>query len=221
MAQDDARPDTIASPGREVGRSQHLGLAFVGTTLAVAAVGSMWSALHYREQAHRLQGKVATSVAAGHPSTTASQASQLASSSPAQVVPLSPPPLTVHSFEFPTNDKYRVTVYLTTASTDGGVSTEGQVLVTALVHGTSPGQTYRLSGGDCDNGQLNPLWAEGVADARGTAFLTGQPLTLPKTDNFTMELTAGQAHDVRTSPPGMNGLFVLGQAAPYFGHACN
>lgn len=132
------------------------------------------------------------------------------------------PRLSSHSYDLATAGQLRATVYLTTASTEGGGSSNGQLVVSGLVRGGQPGVKYQFTGGDCDvSSQLDIVWAESVADANGTAFMTGQSRTLPKDDDYTLAVGASPGPTSGRPGPGIEGVFVLGQASRYAGEPCN
>jgi hypothetical protein len=218
VEQDIPALDTIASRGPTLLRSRHWLVASVGIVLAVVAVGSTFAAVHYHRQVDRLKSPV---TASHGPSSSPTQIQAQTSPASVTVAPASPPPLSMHSYDLTAVGQLRATVYLTTASTDGGDSTLGQLLITALVRSGRPGATYRLNGGDCDTNS-SVVWAQGVADATGTAFLTGQDWTLPKADQYTLELDASLSATPLARPgPGIEGEFVLGQASRYNGEPCS
>jgi hypothetical protein len=218
VEQDIPLSETIASPEPTLLRSRRL-LVACAAILAVAAIGSTFAAVHYRRQVDRLRGLV-TATASSGPSSSPDQAQGPGSPATVTVAPESPPPLSVHNYDMTVGGQPPTTVYLTTASTEGGGSSLGQLLITALVRGAQPGATYRLGGGDCDTNS-SVVWAQGVADATGTAFLTGQAWTLPKADQYSLALDASPSP---ASPPrggGIEGEFVLGQASRYNGEPCS
>ena len=54
------------------------------------------------------------------------------------------------------------------------------------------------------------MWAEGVADASGTAFLTGPDWTLPKSDQYYLLLeTRRPGATTSVFGPGVEGVFLL------------
>ena len=211
--------DTIASRDPTLAGSRRWLVAFVVIVLAVVAVGSTFAAVHYHRQVDRLRSRV---IASPGPSSSPTQARAQTSPASVPVAPASPPPLNMHSYDLTVVGQPPTTVYLATASTDGGDSTLGQLLITGLVRGGRPGATYSLNGGDCDTNS-SVVWAKGVADATGTAFLTGQEWTLPKADQYTLELDASPSTTSSLAPRGggMEGEFVLGQASRYNGEPCS
>lgn len=217
MEQDIPESDTIASPDPTLLRLRRWLGVFVATVLAVAAVGSTLAAVRYHRQADQLRRPVTASPG---PSSSPTQAQAQASPASVTVAPASPPPLSVHSYDLTVVGQLNPTVYLTTASTDGGDSTLGQLLITALVRGGRPAATYRLSGGDCETNS-SMVWAQGVADATGTAFLTGHDWALPKSDQYTLELDASPSATSPARLGGIEGEFVLGQASRYLGEPCS
>lgn len=220
MEQDIPASDTIASRDPTLLRSRRWLVAFVAIVFAVVAVGSTFLAVHYHRQVDRLRSPVTASASPG-PSSSPTQAQAQTSPASVTVVPASPPPLSVHSYDLTVVGQPPATVYLTPASTQGGDSTLGQLLITALVRSGRPGVTYSLSGGDCDTNS-SVVWAQGAADATGTAFLTGHDWTLPKADQYTLELDASPPPTPPARPgPGIEGDFVLGQASRYNGEPCS
>jgi hypothetical protein len=211
-------PDTIASPDPTLLRSHRWLVAFAAI-LAVAAVGSTFAAVHYHRQVDRLRSPVTASASRG-PSSSPSPAQAQKSPTRVSVAPESPPPLSVDSYDLTVAGQPPATLYFTTASAVGGDSTLGQLLITALVRGGRPGATYRLNGGDCDTNST-VVWAQGVADATGTAFLTGPDWVLPKADQYTLELDASLSATSPARIGGIEGEFVLGQASRYLGEPCS
>lgn len=196
-----------------------IGLSVV---LAVTAGGSMWAAFHFHQQAARLSATASRhAFAKPHPVGSLSASARSASTAVADTGGESPP-LSSHSFDLATAGRLRATVYLTSASTDGGTSTSGQLIVGGLVRGGQPGVKYQFTGGDCEaDSQLDVVWAQGVADANGTAFVTGEARTLPKADNYTLAFGASPPVPGAGLGPGIEGDFVLGQASRYAGEPCN
>jgi hypothetical protein len=198
-------------------RSILVGLVVV---LAASAAGSSWAAVRFHQQAARLSDRdvrqaFAHQLAVGSAPAPSSSAVVADSGSES-------PPLSSHSYDLATAGQLRATVYLTTASTDGGASSNGQLVVSGLVRGGRPGVNYQFTGGDCEvDPQLDIVWAQGVADANGTAFMTGQSRTLPKADNYTLALGASPEPSSGTPGSGIEGVFVLGQASRYSGEPCN
>jgi len=218
VEQDIPESDTIASRDPTLPRSRRWLVVFVASVLAVAAVGSTFAAVHYHRPVDRLRRPV---TASHGPSSSQTQAQAQTSPASVTVGPASPPPLSMHSYDLTVVGQLHATVYLTTASTDGGDSTLGQLLITALVRGGRPAATYRLNGGDCETNS-SVVWAQGVADATGTAFLTGQDWALPKADQYTLELDASPSATSPARPgPGIEGEFMLGQASRYNGEPCS
>jgi hypothetical protein len=223
VEQDDPGSETIASRDSDVLRSRHRLVAVAAIVFAAVAVGSTLAAVHYHRQVARSHSPISASQAPHRPSVAPTDTLVHASPTSGTVVPASPPPLSMHSYDLATVGRLRATVYLTTASTDSGDSTQGQLLITALVRGGRPGTTYRLTGGDCDvNSSTDTVWAQGVADATGTAFLTGPDWTLPKADHYTLALKAAPSATSAIRPePGIEGVFVLGQASRYNAQPCS
>jgi hypothetical protein len=213
---DDAPSDTIAgrdAPDRpRMGRSVILALVVL---LALGVTMSTAAAIHFHTQVTDLQGRRQSATYGASASTTPPQTP---TASPASV-PASPtgaaPSLSSHSYALLTG-QLSATVYLTVVSADGVGSPQGQLLVTALVHG-APGARYGMSGGDCEADTQDIVWARGSADATGTAHLSGDVLTLPKADEYYLTLNVTPAGATAAIEPeaGMNGEFVLGQAQPF------
>jgi hypothetical protein len=219
---DSPASDTIESRDPTLPRwSSHRLLAVVAIVLGVVAIGSTLAAAHYHQQITRLKTSVSAS---SGPSPSAIQTPAQTPTASATVRPESPPPLILHSYDLGTVGQLRVTVDLTTASADGIGSTKGQLLITALVRGGRPGTTYRLDGGDCQT-NASVVWAQGVADATGTALLTGKDWTLPKANPYYLGLDASPpaASTVQSELGGIEGNLVLGQASQYDagGQPCN
>lgn len=214
----DGQSETIASRRESRGSlPQRLPvLAVVAGILAIATVTSTLLAVHFRGRARDERARLAP----GTPSPSAAPSSSAPSSSPDGAAVGSAPPLAMTSFELDTGAA-RTTVYLAVASSQGGTSITGQLLVTALVRGVTKGAHYRLIGGDCDpTSPDDVVWAEGTADASGTAYLSGDARTLPKVDQYFMTIDPWQppAGGDRRLVPGLEGLFVLGGADPFVGH---
>ena len=156
-------------------------LVAAAVVLAVITAVSTLAATHFHRQVAQLQRQApavasAPSVATPVPrvaATSAVSTPAAATLTPTAAPPLSAPPLTVRTFnlEMP---RPHVTVYLAAAAADGVGFTDGQLVVTALVRGGQRGARYRLTGGDCDLNGSDKVWAEGVADTAGTAYLTGR-----------------------------------------------
>jgi len=209
----DGPGDTIAS-GHESRRSffqRKSVLVVVAGILATATVISTLLAMHFRGRASDERARLAQGT------RTPSAAP---SSSPVGPAVASAPPLVMTSFDLDTGAA-RTTVYLAVASSQGGDSTTGQLLVTAFIRGATKGAHYRLIGGDCDpTSPADVVWAEGTADASGTAYLSGDARVLPKSDQYFMTIDPWQpapAADPRLVP-GLEGEFVLGGADPFVGH---
>ena len=90
----------------------------------------------------------------------------------ASPVPTIGPPFSSVGYELSTGD-LRTTVYLTSAAFRGVGSTEGQLLVSALINNATAGASYRLVGGSCEDPDTDIVWAQGVGDSTGTAYLAG------------------------------------------------
>lgn|GEM_PF-6813542 len=198
-------------------RQMLIGLVFV---LTATVAGSAWAAGHFHQEAAQLSDREARQVLA-QPLGVGSASRP----SPSAIVAVSgseSPLLSSYSYELATSGNLRATVYLTTVSTDGGDSTSGQLIVSGLVRGGQAGVTYQLTGGDCDvDPPLDIVWAQGVADANGTALMTGQSRTLPKEDHYTLALGASPEPSGGGPGPGIEGVFVLGQASRYVAQACS
>ncbi|MDQ1486095.1 MAG: hypothetical protein QOJ62_1788 [Actinomycetota bacterium] len=177
-------------------------LLTVGMTVATAA------AIRYHQQLNDQRGSAPASPTAPSPASSAIPSRDV------------PPPLSSHSYDLDTG-KLHTTVYLTAAASDNSTSTQGRLLITGLIRGATPGIRYRLTGGTCASTKTQRnVWAEGVADSSGTAYLTGREWTLPKDDQYFLTLDPWPADG--TTParqqPGIEGVFLLGQAVPFVGH---
>ena len=152
-----------------------------------------------------------------------------ASSAPASSVPVLPftdiassvtsvlaPPLSSIGYVLSTG-KLHTTVYLTTAAFQGVGSTEGQLLVSALIRGATAGTNYRLVGGSCEGTATDTVWAQGVADPAGIAYLSGESRTLNAGTQYFLTLDPAPAAKPATLS-GLEGVFALGQAVPFVGH---
>ena len=182
----------------------------LGTTLllAVGMTVSTAAAIRYHQQLAGRRGAAFASPAVPSPASSAVP--------PRDVTP----PLSSHSYDLDTG-KLHTTVYLTAAASDNSSSTQGRLLVTGLIRGATPGIRYRLTGGTCaSNTTQHNVWADGVADAAGTAYLTGREWTLPKDDQYFLTLEPWPADGTSSArlQPGIEGVFLLGQAVPFVGH---
>jgi hypothetical protein len=208
----------IASAGkyqRPVDRTRRLLIVAV-VVLAAGTVVSTLAASHFRHQVTQLQGHRST---ATYSASAVPSPSGTTPSSAAPVEGVSPPPLTSQSFDLDTGTMHTA-VYLTAAASPGDGSTQGQLVVTALLRGAVPGVRYRLIGGGCDpRTPADTVWAQGTADPTGIAFLTGAARTLPKGDPYFLALDPW--HPPGADPrltPGLEGDLVLGQAEPFVGN---
>ena len=222
MERDNPPRDELFAPELRV-RPLLVGLVVV---LAACSAGSTWAAVHFHQQASRLSGPAADHALAQPRFVGSAPPRFVGSAPPAAAVVVGrgtdSPTLSSHSYDVAVSGNLRATVYLTTLATDGGASTSGQLMVGGLVRGGEPGVTYQFTGGDCDvNSLLGTVWAQGVADANGTAFMAGEDRTLPKADNYTLEVDAPSAGSAAAPGPGIEGVFVLGQASRYAGEPCN
>jgi hypothetical protein len=115
----------------------------------------------------------------------------------------------------------RTTVYFTVADAADAHLAAGQLLVTAFIGGAPPGVRLRLVGGDCATpNSPTVVWAQGIADATGTAYLSGVPATLASGDQYFLTVDPwpiGGGPSQRLIP-GLERVFVLGQALPFVGH---
>jgi hypothetical protein len=132
------------------------------------------------------------------------------------------PPLSSIGYVLSTG-KLHTTVYLTTAAFQGVGSTEGQLLVSALIRGATAGTNYRLVGGSCEDTATDTVWAQGVADAAGIAYLSGESRTLNAGTQYFLTLDPAPAAKPATPATpatlsGLEGVFALGQAVPFVGH---
>jgi hypothetical protein len=177
-----------------------VGIALVSILAAGVGVSTML-AIHFHVQATDLKVRRSASTAGASISPT---------------LRASAPPLSLHSYDLMA-ERPHATVYLTVASADGGASTQGQLLISAFVQGGPPNVEYRLTGGDCESATAQTyVWADGAADATGTALLSGHVWTLPKADDYYLVLATGSDGVASGRPePGMEGVFVLGQASPF------
>jgi len=126
------------------------------------------------------------------------------------------PPLSSIGYVLSTG-KLHTTVYLTTAAFQGVGSTEGQLLVSALIRGATAGTNYRLVGGSCEGTATDTVWAQGVADPAGIAYLSGESRTLNAGTQYFLTLDPAPAAKPATLS-GLEGVFALGQAVPFVGH---
>lgn len=218
MERDNPPTDELFAPGLR-GRPVLVGLVVV---LAASTAGSIWAAVHFHQQAARLSRPASREVV-DQPRFVRSAPASVSAPPASAVVAGSgtdSPSLSSHSYELDTGAAH-TTVYLVVASSQGGTSTTGYLLVTALIRGATKGAHYRLIGGDCDPTSAGDVvWAEGSGDASGTAYLSGAARILPKADQYFMTIDPWQpptGADPRLVP-GLEGEFVLGEADPFVGH---
>jgi hypothetical protein len=209
----DGQRDTIASRHESRGSllQRQAVLVVVAGVLAITTVISTLLAMHFRGRARDERARLAQG--AGTPSAAPR-------SSPVGTAVGSAPPLVMTSYDLSTGTA-RTTVYLAAAASQGGSSTTGQLLVAALIRGATNGTHYRLVGGTCDpTSPTDVVWAEGTADASGTAYLSGGARTLPKGDQYFMTIDPWQPAPGGNARliPGLEGDFVLGEADPFVGH---
>ena len=126
------------------------------------------------------------------------------------------PPLSSVGYALSTGNLH-TTVYLTTAAFQSVASTEGQVLVSALIRGATPGTNYRLVGGGCEDTATDTVWAQGVADSAGVAYLSGDSRTLNAGVQYFLTLDPAPLAKL-AALSGLEGVFALGQAVPFVGH---
>ena len=126
------------------------------------------------------------------------------------------PPLSSVGYVLSTG-KLHTTVYLTTAAYQGVGSTEGQLLVSALIRGATAGTNYRLVGGSCEGTATDTVWAQGVADQAGVAYLSGASRTLNAGTQYFLTLDPAPATK-SAALSGLEGVFAIGQAVPFVGH---
>lgn len=187
--------------------------------LAATTAAATLVATNYRRDATQLRSHPPAATLPAVPSSvqlstsaaaTAGTSSAPAAGSPTQSAPLqSAPPLTLQAVDLDMAHPH-ATVYLAAAAAADGGFTDGQLVVTALIRGGQPGARYRLAGGDCELNEPDKVWAEGVADATGTAFLTGPDWTLPKVDQYYMLLeTRRPGATASVFGPGLEGVFLL------------
>jgi hypothetical protein len=94
-------------------------------------------------------------------------------------------------------------------------TTIGTLILDGRLTGARPGVRYRLTGGDCTaNSHNHRIWASGVADAHGVAFLRSRSWVLPATDRYYAELDRLKFRfpDPRTT--GVAGALVQATALP-------
>ena len=105
-------------------------------------------------------------------------------------------------------------MYFTYEDVASWAVTHGQLTVSGVVRGASPGISYGLVGGDCDFGGFERVWATGIADAVGTVAFTGPAWSLPKAAAYYLRLEEMPTGAKPVPRPGLEGIFVLGQALP-------
>lgn len=214
----DPPPDVIASQLEShwtLARSHSLLVVTVVILLAGTVVSTL-AAIHFHHQVTQLQGHRST---ATYSAAVVATSVHAAPSSAAPVVVVSAPPLSTRSFDLDTGEMH-TTIYLTAAASQGTGSTQGQLVVSALIRGAVPGTQYRLTGGVCDpRTPADLVWAQGTADPTGIAYLSGATRTLPKGDPYFLILDPWRpaGADPRLIP-GLEGDFVLGQAEPFVGN---
>jgi hypothetical protein len=234
-----AEPETIAGgddsdrPPFVASRSLIVATAWA---LAVCVALSAGLAVHYHQQLTDVRKRVvvpptaavATFLAVPSAATVASPSADeqsqpavpIAESDPpvlpltdsASPVPTIGPPFSSIGYQLSTGP-LRTTVYLTSAAFRGVGSTEGQLLVSALINNATPGTTYQLVGGSCEDPVTDIVWARGVADPLGTAYLVGPLRTLGTGTPYFLRLEPAPAGP----PSGLEGLFALGQGVPFVG----
>jgi hypothetical protein len=108
-----------------------------------------------------------------------------------------------------------MTVRFTSAVDESQRRRRGQVEVSATVTGAPAGAHLRLEGGDCITG-ANRVWAAGVADQAGSAYLSGPMWTLSNSHEYYLELAPWR---LARRVPGLNGLWLGGLIQPFFAGA--
>lgn len=183
-------PETM---GHEPPRSRWRGSPWaLASVTAAAAVLLGIAAMHYREQAQRTP----------HPAKH-------------QAVELSfPPPAPLHmatQVHRVHGGRLSMTVRFTSAVDPSQRRSRGQVEISATVTGAPAGQHLRLEGGDCIT-DANHVWASGVADRAGTAYLSGRIWLLSSSHEYYLELAPWR---VARRVPGLNGIWLGGLIQPF------
>ena len=114
-----------------------------------------------------------------------------------------PPAMTADTVNWPRVAPGRAAVVMTTVP----------VTVSAVIAGGTPGTFYDLIGNDCSTADPLPddVWATGLASANGTADLVGYAWTGAVADRYWLVLDPSPVNP----PPGLQGQFVQGRAAPF------
>jgi|SRR5450631_223130 len=241
-----AEPETIAGgdgDGRPPFVASRSLIVATAWGLSACLLVSVGLAVHYHRQLTDVRKAVSSLAPAVELSTSASAAPTLAPivvvspqpppqpalsapASAAAVIPFTDiassvtsvlaPPLSSIGYVLSTANLH-TTVYLTTAAFQGVGSTEGQLLVSALIRGATAGTNYRLVGGSCEGTAADTVWAQGVADPAGIAYLSGESRTLNAGTQYFLTLDPAPAAKP-ASLSGLEGVFALGQAVPFVGH---
>jgi hypothetical protein len=237
-----AEPETIAGggdPDRPTFVASRSLIAATASGLAVCLALSAGLAVHYHQQLTDVRKRL-SSLAPAAPSPAVASRGVLtpiavespqqppvpAPSAPALDAPVPPladttsstttttigPPFSSVGYQLSTGE-LRTTVYLTSAAFRGVGSTEGQLLVSALIRGATAGASYRLVGGSCEDPVTDIVWAQGVADSTGTAYLVGALRTLGTGNQYFLTLDPAP----QGLASGLEGIFALGQAVSYVG----
>lgn len=174
--------DVISAEPRRV-PSRAAWLTAMVVMLAAALAGAIIIAVHYRDQVLVLRrqahlAQVSPPVGPGRarpaPPTLVSEMSLLPSSGP----------LTGEVIAF----------------TARSPATLAQVIVTVRISGGRPYSRYELIGGDCAGSAADWAWAAGLADARGSAVLTGQVRTVSLQDEYSLILGGAGLQQNRPGP---------------------
>ena len=108
-----------------------------------------------------------------------------------------------------------MTVQFTSTVDESRRRNHGQVQVAATVTGAPAGQHLRLEGGDCTTG-ADRIWATGVTDGAGTAYLAGRIWRLSSSHEYYLDLAPWR---VARRLPGLDGIWLGGLIQPF--HAGN
>lgn len=88
-------------------------------------------------------------------------------------------------------------------------ATRAKVVVSAQISGAAPHAAYELVGNDCTGNGPGLMWANGVTDSRGTAYLVGRPWTVSTNDAYFLML-ASRVLGQKRPGPAVHGFFAKG-----------
>jgi hypothetical protein len=173
------RPDVITTEARPVPGRRAWAVAVA--VLAIALAAAIIAAVHYH-------GEAAAERHRARPATVAA--------------PLSPGPLRLSARTVALPSSGTVTGQVTVLSVRPA-DRPVQVVFSGQISGGIPHQRYALVGNDCTGNAPDHPWAAGIADARGSASLTGPAWTISPRDEYWLWLIPSP----RQLPPGLHGSF--------------